>query len=443
LAGINVRLGSVTGAFNSLRRVANLFGVALSVRAFTNWIVKANEAKNAVGKFHEGTEEARAAIAAMRAASDRLAISFGRVLAPAISKAAEALLLFRIPTDLEREVRSLEAGLRIANDRVTELKARIDQARSERGFFENLFGESPEKLELELEAAQRNVLNFFNAVQEARDRAQAEAAKQAAANEAAGPLQLFDVAGIRPRAARQAATRREIGGIAGRVTEGLQDPRELAEIEVQAHIDASNRILEERRRRSTAIGDLALEEMQREIQAQQTTLEFRQMVTDSAIGLLHALGTEHRGAAIAALAVTKAIAIKDILIRGQQAAWVARATMGPAGEPIARSYLLMSRISAGLVAATGLTEALQISHGGTQATLGTTANPHVTRSNEASGTIASNRRQSVVEVHIGTLVGWDPYVERRLIEAIRDATDGRDVILFGPGSRQAQILQSP
>lgn len=48
--------------------------------------------------------------------------------------------------------------------------------------------------------------------------------------------------------------------------------------------------------------------------------------------------------------------------------------------------------------------------------------------------------QSAVQVIISGNVGFDQRVIDQLVEGIREATDGRDVILFGPNSRQAQEL---
>lgn len=58
--------------------------------------------------------------------------------------------------------------------------------------------------------------------------------------------------------------------------------------------------------------------------------------------------------------------------------------------------------------------------------------------NDASTT---SGRQRVTEIHLhGDFYGFDAYVERKIIGAIRDAVDGRDVVIFGRNSRQADVL---
>lgn len=181
-------------------------------------------------------------------------------------------------------------------------------------------------------------------------------------------------------------------------------------------------------------------------------LGVRQQVTSAAVGLLSAIGSEHRGAAIAALAITKAIAIKEILINAKRAAMLAYASQLIPGDPssLVRAQaayartMAMGKVSAALVAATGLIEAAQLSHGGTQATRGTTANPLITSSVGAAasgGAAAAGRKQSVVTVQfMGPIYGWDDYIRNKVIDSIREAVDGKDVVIIGPTSLQAQLI---
>jgi len=36
-----------------------------------------------------------------------------------------------------------------------------------------------------------------------------------------------------------------------------------------------------------------------------------------------------------------------------------------------------------------------------------------------------------IEIHIGSMVGWDEELKQALVDAIRAAVDGKDLILFG------------
>jgi hypothetical protein len=50
--------------------------------------------------------------------------------------------------------------------------------------------------------------------------------------------------------------------------------------------------------------------------------------------------------------------------------------------------------------------------------------------------------QNAVQVIIANNVGFDDATMDKIISGIREATDGRDVILFGPDSRQAKDIVS-
>jgi hypothetical protein len=195
----------------------------------------------------------------------------------------------------------------------------------------------------------------------------------------------------------------------------------------------------------------------------ETEIALRQMVTSTAMGLLGALGNEHRGAAIALLVWQKAIAIKEILINAAKAKAMINAyyevaianalSWGPLGLPWvaaleARRAASLAKVSAGsgiavgLVAAEGIVEAAQLSNRGTQATLGTTANPvNVTGSAATAAQRTAGEREKVTQIIFqGDMYGFDDYVRNRIVGAIREAVDESDVVIVGPNSRQARML---
>ncbi|MGR8917984.1 MAG: hypothetical protein ACU85V_00075 [Gammaproteobacteria bacterium] len=118
--------------------------------------------------------------------------------------------------------------------------------------------------------------------------------------------------------------------------------------------------------RLTEIEKQEAEKRQRaEQQVQQQITNFRAQATDLAIAMAQGLVGENKLAQIAILAVTKIIAAQDILMRGQQAAWLAQATIPPpAGQALAAKLIAASRLSAGLVLAGGAIQAAQIATGG-------------------------------------------------------------------------------
>ena len=102
-----------------------------------------------------------------------------------------------------------------------------------------------------------------------------------------------------------------------------------------------------------------------EQQLQQTLIGFKKSAAQQAVGLLQMFAGESKGAALALLAITKGQAIANVLIRGQEAAMLARATIPfPAGEAIAAKMIAHSAISAGLIAATGIAQGAGVGSGG-------------------------------------------------------------------------------
>lgn len=59
---------------------------------------------------------------------------------------------------------------------------------------------------------------------------------------------------------------------------------------------------------------------------------------------------------------------------------------------------------------------------------------------QGDGTDKTANAQVTIQFN-GNMVGWDRYVQENVIGAIRDAVDGKDVVLFGGTSRQAQIIR--
>ncbi len=222
-------------------------------------------------------------------------------------------------------------------------------------------------------------------------------------------------------------------------------------------------ITEQERIRAQAAVDTADANLAVAQQAAQAELGIRQQFIGSAVSLLQTLGAEHRGAAIAALAIEKAMAIQRILVQGnmaaaqilalgQIAAWQAMAQLGIFGGPAAAAAITakatadaarvkaMSMAAAVFTGIEGAVQASQLSHGGTSSTLGTNANPVATRAtNTGSGVMAHKR--DVVEIHLhGDMYGWDDYVERKVIAGLQRAVNDREVVIINADSRQGQLL---
>lgn len=103
--------------------------------------------------------------------------------------------------------------------------------------------------------------------------------------------------------------------------------------------------------------------------AAQKIIAIKATVNQQAIGLARLLVGNSKTAAIALIAVEKGLGIAQTLVNSQVGATKALAVLGPiAGPPAAASILTFGKISAGLIAATGLAQAASI--GGSSPSVG-------------------------------------------------------------------------
>lgn len=206
---------------------------------------------------------------------------------------------------------------------------------------------------------------------------------------------------------------------------------------------------EELKRRNRMEEDSARFRYEKILDAERATREVRAQTTDLAVGLLQALGTKNKAFAIAAIVLEKAVAIQRLLIQNQIAAELAFASQLIPGVPASlatataakASVLLQGRISAALIAATGALQIADVTSGGGRSPAGSALNPAFVASSPAgaSGQIGATSTNAI-QVIIANNVGFDQRVMDQIIAGIREAADDRDVIIFGPGSRQAQEI---
>lgn len=231
----------------------------------------------------------------------------------------------------------------------------------------------------------------------------------------------------------------------------LENLQSAFEERISLEQQLTERVSEEERRRLEMRLATVNESISIARSAAEIEIGMRQGVMNASIGFLNALGNEHRGAAMAALALQKFLTIKQIFFSGQAEARAASAWATIFGGPIAGAaafarVMLGTKIQMGLVAATGLIEAAQLSSGGTQATLGTTANPINVSGATSAATSGSATRASQRVTQIifqGDMIGWDEHIRTRVIDGIRDAVRDRDVVLIEGNTRQAAVLARP
>ena len=127
-------------------------------------------------------------------------------------------------------------------------------------------------------------------------------------------------------------------------------------------------------------------------------LAMRLGVANQAVNLIRVLVGDSKAGAIALIALQKGLAIGEILINSQVAAVRALAELGPiAGPPAAASMLAYGKISAGLVAATGIAQAAGGGGGGSVPSASSAASPSSAPVNAAQQTLNQTR---VVDIRI-------------------------------------------
>lgn len=162
-----------------------------------------------------------------------------------------------------------------------------------------------------------------------------------------------------------------------------------------------------------------------EEQAQSRIQALRQSVASNAAGLLSVLGRKNKLAAVAAIALTKGLAIAQTLAHTQTAAMLAYSSQLVPGDPTsparaAAAYThtqTLGKLSAGLIAATGLAEAFSGGGGGGGAAAGGVAS-----NTGGAGGQAQQQQNQVVNINLeGEVFGREQV--RGLIGQINEALD--------------------
>lgn len=119
--------------------------------------------------------------------------------------------------------------------------------------------------------------------------------------------------------------------------------------------------------RLTEISAAAEQERARNVERwAQFELQQRSAVVNAAVGLLDQFAGESKAAALASIALSKGLAIAEIIQSTAAAQMRAMAELGPlAGPPMAAKIGVMGAVQAGIVAATGLAQAASVSSRGT------------------------------------------------------------------------------
>jgi hypothetical protein len=456
LASINQTTKGLGVSFASLRSIAGAFGVALSTRFFARFIADALDAKNMTEAQIQSFRGAIEAINTWKAATQDAARIIGSTLSPALEASASVIDRFNAAF--------LDIGSQSAKRQIQLLQALIEQVKASTIDLDGQFHELSQQQLADIAALEKKIKDlkaqqftggpagFIGPTRSmAEDLTEASVPVEAllkkfpSFNPAQGlaPLEfpdfkkLFDTTGLDKQLQEQED-----------LFQKMRD-NEIANIEAvaRANDEANKKMIESAR-------EAAMEEF-----------SVRETLMTNIAGLFAVLGEKHRGAAIAALAIEKALAIQQTLIQGQQAAaqvlaWGQVAAMrmlaalGPLGvapaaaieaKAVAEAAAIkgMSIASAAIIGATGIAEALQISHGGSgsgASNFGSIANPVATTgsaSNSAAQTVA--QRSAVQVIFQGDVFNFQDAVKKIGAE-LRDLVDNKDVVIIGPGSRQSLLL---
>jgi len=177
----------------------------------------------------------------------------------------------------------------------------------------------------------------------------------------------------------------------------------------------------------------------------------RSSTVQAGIGLLNVFAGESKAAALASIAITKGMAIAQTIAHTQTAATLAFASQLVPGDPtsFARATAASSAVQGtgalkvGLIAATGLAQAYQVTDGGggsvgTGGYSSSGTNPPVTSPADPSYSdrIEDDRRGVQVNFY-GDVNGLDA---DQISRSIKDHLDSTDFVLVEPASRNGRAL---
>lgn len=219
----------------------------------------------------------------------------------------------------------------------------------------------------------------------------------------------------------------------------LDVARAIAESQKEIERDLTRATMDELQQRSDAAENWRIFELQRNQNAAQTEISLRQQVTSAAMGALGLLANSSKTFA----KIQKGIQIAEA-IRNTYLGITNQLRSGDPYTAVARAAAVGVFGFAQVASIARTPEYGAVSFGGGA---GSTSLPVSTGTSPAfsSGNQADAGRGAVstpaVQVIVTGNVGFDERIIDQIVDGIRGATDGRDVMLFGPNSRQAQEIR--
>jgi hypothetical protein len=185
-----------------------------------------------------------------------------------------------------------------------------------------------------------------------------------------------------------------------------------------------------------------------EKKAQSAVASLHQSTWQEAANFLGVFAGKSKAAAIASIAISKGLAIAQTMAHTQTASMLAFSSQLIPGDPssIARaaaaaaSVESLGAVKVGLIAATGLAQAYQVSSGdagnSNYGAPGTSA-PDAYQPTVSLNDDSSDNRQGVQIIFTGDVNGIDA---DHIAETLKDHLDNTDFVLVEPNSRNGQIL---
>lgn len=236
--------------------------------------------------------------------------------------------------------------------------------------------------------------------------------------------------------------------------------REAFEKRLEAQLEENSEFIKLRLKRAAEFRRIAFAEARQEQQAliaqgrlesraAQATIRLRQATLQTSVQILQVLVGKNKTVARALFLVEKGLAIARTVQNTAAASVKALAELGPiAGPPAAAAIQAYGAAQIGLIAATALTGVGSIGGGGGLGGLGTGA---ALGTGEFTGADAANepapssggagvQSQGVVQLIFPNVFGITPEAVDAIADALREASENRDVIIVSGQGRNAELL---
>ena len=254
--------------------------------------------------------------------------------------------------------------------------------------------------------------------------------------------------------ADERAAQKEEARLAAVELEAQQDI-EAFELRMEQMKEENAEFIQERLKRAAEFRRIAFQEAREEQRAMitkgkleeranQQTIRLRQATAQTSINILQTLVGKNKTVARALFLVEKGLAIARTIQNTAAAATKAIAELGPiAGPPAAAAITAYGAAQVGLIAATALTGVGSIGGGGGGAIGGGSlggGGEVATPAQPPEGGGAGITDQGVVQLIFPNLFGITPDAIDALADALREASENRDVIVVSGQGRNAEIL---